>query len=309
VTDSNPSPAQAGRATLPTLIALPLALILVAIFIALLFPWESVARRIIHEIEHASGGQVSMGALSPALSARGPVLVARDVVVLHRAVKRVRIDRLEIAPRWSQSWLSGDPTMRIWADTELALIDGVLRLGDTPGFEGRVDQVEIEALPLRLESSGASLAGTLSAIVDVTLDPRGILTGRAEFESESLSILSDLLPVAIPFTRAAGTIEILDSGATHIESLTFEGELIEGEIDGEIAMAHRSQSPPIDLTARIRIIPPFLRDLAPDAGLRISDSGEVAIRVRGTLDSPRIEPLPSGGEPAPRSERKGRSSR
>jgi type II secretion system protein N len=309
VTDSNPSPAQAGRATLPTLIALPLALILVAVFIVLLFPWDSVARRISYEIESASGSQVSMRTLSPALSARGLVLVARDVVVLHRAVKRVRIDRLEIAPRWSQSWLSGDPTMRIWADTELALIDGVLRLGDSPGFTGRVDQVEIEALPLRLEASGASLAGTLSAIVDVTLDPRGILTGRAEFESESLVIHSDLLPAAIVLTHAAGAIEILDSGATHIESLVFEGELIEGEIDGEVSMTHHSQSPPIDLTARIRIIPRFLRELAPNAGIDISESGEVAIRIRGTLDRPLIEPLSSRGKPASRSDLKGRSIR
>ncbi len=295
MTDSNPSPAQAERARLPTLLSLPLALILVAIFIALLFPWDSVARRISREIEHASGSQISIRTLSPALSARGLVLAAHDVVVLHRAIKRVRIDRLEIAPRWSQSWLGGDPTMRIWADTELALIDGVLRLGDSPGFKGRIDQVKIEDLPLRLEASGARLAGTLSAIVDVALDPRGILTGRAEFESESLMIQSDLLPVAIPFTRATGTIEILDSGATQIESLVLEGELIEGEIDGEISMAHRSQSPPIDLNAHIRIIPAYLRELAPSAGIRVSESGEVAIRLRGTLDRPRIEPLPSGG--------------
>ncbi|MEE8167109.1 MAG: type II secretion system protein GspN, partial [Myxococcota bacterium] len=244
MTDPNPSPAQAGRATLPTLLILPLALMLIAIFIVLLFPWDSVARRISYEIERASGSQFSIRTLSPALSPRGLVLAARDVVVLHRAVKRVHIDRLEIAPRWSQSWLGGDPTMRIWADTELALIDGVLRLGDSPGFKGRVDQVVIEALPLRLEASGTRLAGTLSAIVGVALDPRGILTGRVEFESESLTIWSDRLPVAIQFSQAAGTIEILDSGATHIESLVFKGELIEGEIDGEISLAHRSQSPP-----------------------------------------------------------------
>ena len=295
--DPNPSPTQtqAGRATLSTLVALPLALILVAIFIALLFPWDSVARRISYEIERASGSQISIRTLSPALSPRGPVLAAHDVVVLHRALKRVRIDRLEIAPRWSQSWLDGDPTMRIWADTELALIDGVLWLGDSPGFKGQVDDVQIEALPLRLEASGTRLAGTLSALVDVALDPSGILTGRIEFASESLTIQSDLLPVAISFSQATGTIAILDTGATQIESLVFEGELIEGEIDGVISMAHHSQSPPIDLNARIRIIPPYLRDLVPGAGIRISESGEIAIRVRGSLDDPRIEPLPARG--------------
>ena len=66
-----------------------------------------------------------------------------------------------------------------------------------------------------------------------------------------------------------------------------------GEIDGEISLAHRSQSPPIDFNARIRIIPPYLRELAPGAGIRISESGEIAIRVRGTLDEPRVEPLAS----------------
>jgi type II secretion system protein N len=270
---------------------LPAALILIAIFVALLFPWDSVGRRIGHEISMASGSQVSIGRLSPALTGRGPVLTAEEVIVQHPAVDRVRIARLEIAPRLSTSWFGAEPTLRFWADSELAVIDGVLQLGESPKFVGQVSRIEIEKLPLRLEASGLELSGQLSADADVALDPRGVLTGRVQFESPALLVQSDRLPIAIPFTRAAGIIEMLPTGATQIEILTLEGNVVGGELSGEISMAHRSQSPPIDLTTRIQIVQPELRSLAPGAGITLSKSGEASLRVRGTIDAPEIEPL------------------
>ena len=146
--DSNPAAARSGRAFLPPLLAVPLALVLVAIFIALLFPWDSVARRLTHEIARASGGEISIQELAPAFTARGPVLAARNVLVVHPAIDRVRIEILELAPRWSTSWLRGAPTLRIWASTELGQIDGVLQLGASSAFVGQVSEVEIEKLPL-----------------------------------------------------------------------------------------------------------------------------------------------------------------
>jgi type II secretion system protein N len=292
VTDSNPTSAPAGRALSSPVVSIPLAIVLVSIFIALLFPWDSVARRVAHEIALASGSQISIRSLSPGLSVRGPVLSAQGVVVEHPAVERVRIDVLEIAPRLSTGWITGKPLLRVWADTSLAKIDGLLQLGDPPSFSGQIDDVTLEHLPLRIESSGMRLTGSLAATADVGLDPRGVLTGRVEFECASLVVESDQLPIAIPFSRAHGVIEILDSGATRIESLHLEGDLITGDIDGEIAMAHRSQSPPIDLSAHIRIVQPYLRGLAPSAGIALGKDGEASLRVRGTLDSPEIQPLP-----------------
>jgi type II secretion system protein N len=292
VTDPNPSSTQSGRATISPLIVIPLAVVLLSIFVALLFPWDSVARRIAHEIAAASGSQIEIGTLRPTLSARGPVLAAHDLTIQHPAVDRVRITTLEIAPRLSTSWFGAEPTLRFWADSELALIDGVLRLGESPTFVGEVSRVEIEKLPLRLDSSGFAVFGRVAAEADVALDPSGVLTGRVDFESPELLIQSDRLPLAIPFTRAAGVIEMLPNGATRIESIEFEGNVITGRISGEIAMAHRSQSPPIDLEAHLQIVAPDLRRLAPAAGIPISPDGKASLRLRGTLDTPEISPMP-----------------
>jgi len=293
VTESNPSSTQAGRATISPLLVIPLAIVALSIFVALLFPWDSVARRIAHEIAAASGSQISIGELRPTLSARGPVLAANDLVIQHPAVDRVRITTLEIAPRLSTSWFGAEPTLRFWADSELALIDGVLRLGESPSFVGEVSRVQIEDLPLRLEASGFEVFGLVTAHADVLLDPRGILTGRVDFESPELMIQSDRLPIAIPFTHAKGVIEMLPNGTTRIESIEVEGNVIEGSIRGEIAMAHRSQSPPIDLEAQLQIVAPDLRRLAPGAGIPISSDGKASLYLRGTLDAPEITRMPA----------------
>jgi hypothetical protein len=73
-----------------------------------------------------------------------------------------------------------------------------------------------------------------------------------------------------------------------------EGEVIEGEISGEIGLVHRSTSPPIDFTGQLRIVAPLLRQAAPSAGFSLSGDGETSVRVRGTLDRPELESLPSG---------------
>jgi type II secretion system protein N len=280
---------RSGPGTLPSFIAIPIVIILILAFILLGFPWDSLARRVAAEISAASGSTVSIENLAPALTARGPVLRARDVVIEHPAVDRVRLLELEIAPRWSTSWFMGEPALRIWADTELGLIDGILGLGETSSFVGRVSQVELSRLPLRLDASGVRISGRLDADADVALAPNGTLSGRVAFLSPSLVVESNGLPMAIPFSRAEGVIVILDSGATRIESVMLEGELLEGRLSGEIGLVHHSQAPPIDLQAEFRIVNPMLRQLAPGVGIPMSPNGEISVRVRGTLDAPEIE--------------------
>jgi type II secretion system protein N len=276
--------------TLSKSVGIPIVVVLILIFILLGFPWDSLARRVAAEISAASGSSVSIDTLAPALTPRGPVLRARDVVIEHPAVDRVRLLELEIAPRWSSSWFSGEPKLRVWADTELGLVDGVLGLGSTPSFAGQVGQVELARLPLRLDASGIRLSGRIDADANVALAPNGTLSGRVAFSSPSLVVESNKLPMAIPFTHAEGVVVILENGATQIESVTLEGELLNGKLSGEIGLVHRSQAPPIDLSAEIRIVDATLRQLAPSAGIPMSPDGTIKLRLGGTLDAPEINP-------------------
>jgi type II secretion system protein N len=276
--------------TLSKSVGIPIAVVLILIFILLGFPWDSLARRVAAEISAASGSSVSIDTLAPALTPRGPVLRARDVVIEHPAVDRVRLLELEIAPRWSSSWFSGEPKLRVWADTELGLVDGVLGLGSTSSFAGQVGQVELARLPLRLDASGLRLSGRIDADTNVALAPNGTLSGRVAFSSPSLVVESSKLPMAIPFTRAEGVVVILENGATQIESVTLEGDLLNGKLSGEIGLVHRSQAPPIDLDAEIRVVDATLRQLAPGAGIPMSPDGTIKMRLGGTLDAPEIDP-------------------
>jgi type II secretion system protein N len=294
VTDSSLSPTTRARPAIPVWISIALALLLIVLFVALLFPWDSLARRVTYELARASGGRIEVAEIGPALTPRGPVLRARVVTLSHPAFQRVEVRELEIAPRLSSSWLRGGPALRIWADSELGVVDGVVELGSHSTFAGRVSSVRLEKLPLRLEASDLAISGELDAEADVSLDPSGVLLGRIDFTSPDLVVHSTRLPMALSFNRASGGIEILEDGGTRIDSVVFEGDDLSGEISGDIGLVHRSASPPIDIDARLQILSPLLRQLAPNAGLDLSRGGETSVRIRGTLESPEVESGASG---------------
>ena len=280
---------------LPRAILVPACLLLFVAFVVVLFPWDALGRRIAWEINRVSAARVEVDSLSPAISARGPVLRASDVRIHHPAVDQLRIFTLEIAPRFSTSWFGGDPTIRVWAETGLGTADGVLRLGETPAYVGRVLEVELSRLPLRLDADNLQLGGRLDADADVALDPGGTLSGRVEFESPSLLIQTAMLPVQIPFSRATGVVEILDSGATRISDVVLEGDVVTGTLSGEIGLVHRSQSPPLDLRADLRVLDDTLKRLAPGAGLRLAADGSVSLTVSGTVAAPNLQSVRARG--------------
>ncbi len=281
----------AAPGSIPLYLAIPIALLLTLVFVALLFPWDAVARRLAFEIGAASGARIQFGELAPAWTARGPVLRARDVSIEHPSVQQLRVAELEVAPRFSTSWLRGEPRLRVYADSGLGVVDGVLLLGAAPAFDGKLSRVAIERLPLRLGSAGVRVAGELAAVADVALDPGGTLRGRVEFESPSLRIEAALIPKPLVFSRATGTLSILESGATRIESVTLEGEQVRGTLEGEIGLVHRSQPPPLDLRAELEIVDVELRALAQAAHLPIEPDGRASLEIRGTAALPELTPL------------------
>lgn len=288
MSDSNDSARARSEGFLPRSVAIPLVAILLLAFVVIRFPWDAVGRRVAWEISRVSGARVEVDELAPGLSARGPVLRARNVVIHHPAIDRVRVSELEIAPRFSSSWLSGEPTLRVFARTGLGHADGVLRLGASPAYTGRVTEVDLARIPLRLEASALSLRGRLDADADVALDPGGTLAGRVDFESPALELTLPMLPVPLRFDRAVGRVEILESGDTRISDVRFEGDRVEGSLAGEIGLVHRSQSPPIDLEAELVIHDPTLRSLAPSAGLRLDGGGRAHVALSGTVDAPQV---------------------
>ena len=132
------------------------------------------------------------------------------------------------------------------------------------------------------------LGGRLDADADVALDPGGTLSGRVEFESASLLLQTAMLPVQIPFSRATGVVEILDSGATRIADVVLDGDVVAGTLSGEIGLVHRSQSPPLDLRVDLQVRDETLKRLAPGAGIRLAADGSASLAVSGTVAAPNL---------------------
>ncbi|MFP6654310.1 MAG: type II secretion system protein GspN [Myxococcota bacterium] len=262
------------------------ALGLILLFMIVLFPWDSLARRIAWEVSGISGGRITINTLAPAITTRGAVLQASQVQIEHPAIDRIQLSELEIAPIDLWGWWTGGAKLRIWTESNFGVIDGLLGLGDAPGFVGKFSQVELARLPLRLDANALSLSGRLDGEVEVVLDPAGTLRGHMTFRSESLTVGSAALPMTIPFSRADGEIAILNSGATRIESLELEGDILEGTVSGEFGLVHRSQSLPIDLRATMRIIDPRLRQLALRLGIQLGPNGDFDVQINGSLEAP-----------------------
>lgn len=296
-----PPASQAAHASggLRLVLLVPLALALILLFVALLFPWDAVARRLAHELGAASGARVTIEDLAPSWTARGPVLRARNVQVEHPSVRQMRVAVLEVAPRFGTSWLAGQPRLRVYADSDLGLVDGVLVLGAAPAFDGEVERVTIERLPLRLEAAGVRVAGELGADADVALDPGGTLSGRVDFRSPRLRLESAMLPVPLEFTKADGTLALVETGATRIESVALDGAQLRGTLSGEIGLVHRSQPPPLDLQAEVEVVDANLRALALAASVPLDGNGRGRFRIRGTAALPELVPDSSGGRAAP----------
>jgi type II secretion system protein N len=283
--------------TLRLALLIPIAILLTLGFVALLFPWDAIARRLAYEIGVASGARVTLEDIAPTWTARGPVLRARNVAIEHPSVRLLRVSVLEVAPRFSTGWLRGEPRLRIFADSDLGTVDGVLSLGSAPAFDGRIERVVIERLPLRLGAAGVRVEGELSADADVMLDPGGTLHGTVAFESPKLRLEAALIPKPLDFSRASGSLAILESGATRIENVQLEGEQVRGTLSGDIGLVHRSQPPPLDLRADLEVVDADLRGLALAAGLPIAPDGHAALRIGGNASMPELMPLAEGGPP------------
>ena len=161
--ETNLSASGSGSARLTRFALVPACLLVTLLFTALLFPWEAVGRRVAWEINRVSAADVEMRDISPALTARGPVLRARDLVVDHPAVERVRLAELELAPRFSTSWFSGEPTIRVWAETSLVMVE--------------LRQEGLVAVARRFE---AVREGMREYLTDLAEDEGGETAGRAD---------------------------------------------------------------------------------------------------------------------------------
>ena len=130
----------------------------------------------------------------------------------------------------------------------------------------------------------------MRAEVDLLLALEGPEALRVAFQAPSYVVKSSGASGIWSFGQSTGIVEILESGATRLDSVRLEGAVVSVSVEGEIGLVHHSQAPPVDLVADLRVEEPSLRRMASGLGLRLDAAGATSVRVQGPLDRPSVTP-------------------
>lgn len=272
-------------------------LALASLFVIARFPVDRLTPRVAALASAATGAQVQIGELGVGLIALLPALHAHQVSIVTPGGMQLRFDRVRARPAWSLSWLRGDPAVALSLHAGKGSVDGVVRLGSTPGFDGQLSDVDLRLLPAAaLGDLGVSLDGSLGGALDVRLGelgPEGTLDLRAGEGSVSLPNL----PIGIPYQSIAAQATLGGDQLARITRLVVDSPMLAVDASGTVGRGPTPSLAPLALQAHLEVREPALRDLFGDgSGVTLRSDGSADVTIGGTLAAPQL----GSGRPAPR---------
>jgi type II secretion system protein N len=275
-----------SRARLGRGLGLALAgLVLTALFTLWLLPWDRYRGFAEHELARATGAQVRVGSVGPALGRGVAVLRLRDVELAFDGGRRIAISELRVRPALSTSWLRRGPALRVLAEGEAGELDGTFWLGEQLGFAGDVEDLALELLPLEGVADGLALRGRADLTLQLVSDGAG-LSGAVELAAREGSVAFPPYGLPIPYATARGTLALAPERGLAIESLEIEDPgRLSLRASGTIGNSPSTELSPLDLTARVEVPDPALRSLISQA-LPLDAGGNADVRLSGTLGAP-----------------------
>ena len=269
-------------------VAVPItALILVAVFVFLRFPFGEFAPSLARQLSQTTGGEVLIGDIEPQWTIGGPGMAARDVRLLMPARTRIDIDPLTIRPAWSTSWLQGDPAFRVVASSTLGEVDGIFVLGDVPSWSGEFIEIDLGQLPLP-PTEGFAVEGLVTGDASLSLGNEGA-RGPVRFDAVTGRVDHSALPVGIEFDRISAELILGGLQSIEIQKLEFTGPVIEASGNGTVLTPSPQQEPNLDLNVEIEIKNPPLRAMLQGMGLPLVDQGRSRFSIQGTPSQPRLQ--------------------
>lgn len=265
------------------------AVLLTAFFVFLGFPYDLLALRISDELERNLDVRVRIGELSPHLGLFGPGIEASEVLASREGQPSFVVQELVLRPAWSLAWLRGNPAVHLDVVSDLGSGSGTVVLGDRGGFEGTLDAVRLEQLPL--ESLAAlDLHGSLGATIDLRragIDVGGGYEGFVDFDVREGSLRSEGLPLALPFDRLFGRLDFGGESYAKVSGVQLEGPLLAGTIEGEVGHGPAPGREPLALDVAFEVRDPGLAGMFTSLGRPGSD-GRRRLSVTGTLSRPMV---------------------
>ncbi|MBW1685540.1 MAG: type II secretion system protein GspN [Deltaproteobacteria bacterium] len=263
-----------------------LACVLLTLFFLFLgFPYDRLGERLAAELSRGNGTQLSFQELGPFISLAGPGFEATGARITTADGIRLQLDRARLRPAWSLAWLRLAPAIHLDLEGPPGHIIGVVTLGQTPGFEGRLEAIDLAQLPKNLVASGTVLAGTLDAVVDLRAGSPGPQGSISLSAREGSLGAPDLLPMAVPFDELSASLRLGDGALLEVESFETQSPLFSAQVSGTIATAPSFVDAPLNLQVKLQTDPAF-RNTLQGLGIRVSRDGKATLRIRGTLTAP-----------------------
>lgn len=284
-----------GKKALHAIISVLIGILFFILFLYLGFPYESLRRRIIGELEAKTPFVYEIEKVLPhpllGLSFKNAVISS---IIGTKKVKVLEMERLRVAISLIQL-LRGRTSLRLWGDTLGGTVEGRLsRSGGQTKLTLLGREMNLRKIQVLRDVVGVEMVGILRGKTTLTLGEGDISrqSGTAEFTvSEgkfSKLPLPGLAPLGVGLIQ--GSLE-MKGGNVIVKRFAFSGGDFNGEVLGNILLdARLSQS---RLNLRITIKPsaqfdPKHRVLLSLIGRREKTEGSYGFSLRGTLGNPQI---------------------
>jgi type II secretion system protein N len=267
-------------------LGIPLAAVLLTgFFVFLGFPYDRVREGLSAQLGAATGARVVIRELGPGLSLGGPVLVAQGVSAELPDGTALQLDRARLRPAWSTAWLSGNAALAVDLAAPEGRLRGTVYAGGEPGFDGSLEGLDLEQLPVESWVSGLALDGLASAEIDLRQTADGP-SGRVELRAVDGSLGLPGLPLALPFNTLASDVD-LGEHTVSLERLELEGPVLSARGEGRVGPGADLPRSPLDVKLHLEVRDENLRPAL--AGMvHLDPDGSADLRLMGTLAQPRV---------------------
>ena len=269
-------------------IAVALALIATVLTLVVFsFPYERIPEALAARSEAWTGIAVEIEELGPTISWEGIGVEARQARLTPPGAAPLLVPRLFIRPSWTLGWLTGQPRLFVQLEGgELGRLEGFAGLGSNGGWQTRLDDIRLDALPLQLMVPGLAMSGVLSGDIDLTLDELGNPQGTVAVVFSDGDLSAPGLPIALPFEQLTSDILFGGEHLATVQELSVRGPLLDARIHGTIATAPRRGSEPLSLTMELDRVGPMLQPFLRELDVPLARQGTTQLEITGTLERP-----------------------
>jgi len=268
-------------------VVVPIAgVVLVLFFMVRGFPYDAIADRIAAVLEPAIGAQLHIAEIEPVFGWTGPAVQALGVRARFPGGKTLRIDRVLVRPAWSTAWFQGIPALYLELDSPDGVGKGFVEAGEHPSFDGSIENLNLDQLTFIEMLPAGGIGGRLDATFSVQMGELGP-EGPVSFEVRDGSLSIPNIPVALPFEKISGDVELGGAAYLTLESLTLEGPIVSGTGSGTIGKAASFDRAPLRLEFKLNVKPALAGGVRA-AGLRVDRKGDTTVRITGTVRAPAI---------------------